>query len=56
LGLGVLLGHKLQAAAESDAELRLLSLISIDGSLASAEQVARVPELRMRAPARRRET
>jgi len=41
--------HKFQAAAESGAALQLLSLLSVDGSLASSEQIARIPELRGRA-------
>ena len=41
--------HKLQAAAESGSALQLLSLVSVDASLASVEQVARIPELRNRA-------
>jgi hypothetical protein len=40
--------HKLQAAAESGSALQLLSLVSVDASLASVEQVARIPELRNR--------
>jgi hypothetical protein len=40
--------HKLQAAAESHRPLRLLSLLSLAGGLATAEQVSRVPELRAR--------
>jgi hypothetical protein len=38
--------HKLQAAAETRRPLRLLSLLAIDASLASPEQLARVPSLR----------
>lgn len=38
--------HKLEAAAQIGAPVRLLSLISIDNSLASREQVQRVPRLR----------
>lgn len=38
--------HKLQAAAETGRPLRLLSLLSVDGSLASADQLARLPGLR----------
>ncbi|GAA2012472.1 hypothetical protein JL107_06305 [Nakamurella flavida] len=38
--------HKLQAAAQTGRPLRLLSLLSIDASLASREQLARVPGLR----------
>jgi hypothetical protein len=40
--------HKAQAAAESGSALQLLSLVSVDASLASGEQVARIPELRAR--------
>ena len=40
--------HKLQAAAETGTALQLLSLLSVDGSLATREQVERVPELRGR--------
>jgi hypothetical protein len=46
--------HKLQAAAESGSALQLLSLVSVDASLASGEQVARVPDLRARARQGRR--
>ena len=38
--------HKMQAAAESGHPLRLLSLVSLEGSLASAEQVGLLPRLR----------
>jgi hypothetical protein len=38
--------HKVQAAAESERPLQLLTLISVEGSLASDEQLVRVPELR----------
>ena len=37
--------HKMQAAAETGRPLRLLSLLSVDGSLATVEQVATVPNL-----------
>lgn len=40
--------HKLEAAAENRRPLQLLSLLSIDGSLADAERVERVSELRAR--------
>lgn len=42
--------HKMQAAAVSGQPLRLLSLLSVEGSLAAAEQVATVPRLRSQAP------
>lgn len=45
--------HKVQAAAETGRPLRLLSLLSVDGSLASPEQVGSVPRLRQQ-PARPR--
>lgn len=38
--------HKMQAAAESGRPLRLLSLVSLEGSLASPEQVGLIPGLR----------
>ncbi|GAB4057482.1 hypothetical protein [Catellatospora paridis] len=38
--------HKMQAAAETGRPLRLLSLLSVDASLAEPDQVARIPELR----------
>lgn len=37
--------HKLEAAARSGAPVRLLALVSVDGSLAAAADVARLPEL-----------
>jgi hypothetical protein len=40
--------HKFQAAANDDRPLQLLSLLSVEGSLAGAERVAQVPELRAR--------
>lgn len=46
--------HKLQAAAELARPLRLLSLLSLTDSLALPADLARVPELRQRAPAARR--
>lgn len=47
--------HKMDAAATSGQSLRLLTLLSVRDGLASAEQVARVPELRSRPPATRRD-
>ena len=41
--------HKFQAAADDDRPLQLLSLLSLEASLAPAERVAQVPELRSRA-------
>jgi hypothetical protein len=38
--------HKMQAAAEAGRPLRLLSLLAVDASLATPEQVAQVPLLR----------
>lgn len=46
--------HKLEAAASAGRPLRLLSLLSLDASLAQPEQVSRVPQLRSRAPSQRR--
>jgi hypothetical protein len=46
--------HKLQAAAESERRLQLLSLLSVNGGLSSAEQVARLPHLRRQAASDRR--
>jgi hypothetical protein len=40
--------HKLQAAAETGRPLRLLSLLSVEGSLATPDQVAAAPDLRAR--------
>ena len=45
--------HKMQAAAESGRPLRLLSLLSVDASLATAEQVTRIPGLLSQPAARR---
>lgn len=44
--------HKLEAAARSGAPVRLLALVSVSGSLASAGDLARLPELlsRQRSP------
>lgn len=38
--------HKVQAAAENGRPLRLLSLLAVDASLATPDQVLRVPQLR----------
>jgi len=46
-------GLLMEAAAQEGRPLRLLSLLSIEGSLATTELVLRVPELRSRARARR---
>lgn len=46
--------HKVQAAGESGQPLQLLSLLSVDASLASPEQVIRIPSLRARSSASRR--
>lgn len=40
--------HKVAAAAAAGAALRLLALISVEGSLATEDQVRRVPEIRAR--------
>jgi hypothetical protein len=45
--------HKFQAAADRDRPLRLLALVSVEGSLASAEQVGRIAELRSQPAAMR---
>ena len=45
--------HKMQAAATSERPLQLLSLLSIDASLCTPEEVSRVPTLRQRARASR---
>ena len=45
--------HKLQAAAESGAQLQLLSLLSYDAGLATRDQVARIPDLRRSPPSAR---
>ncbi len=42
--------HKLDAAAQTMKSLQLLSLLSVDASLASEDQVSQVPELRARPP------
>jgi hypothetical protein len=47
--------HELHAAAETGRPVRLLSLLSIEASLADAEQLARVPGLRGRPRAARQE-
>jgi hypothetical protein len=41
--------HKMQAAADAARPVRLLSLLSIDAGLSSAEQVAQLPTLRANA-------
>jgi hypothetical protein len=46
--------HKMQAAAEAARHLRLLSLLSVDASLGSPEQVALIPSLRSAVRADRR--
>jgi len=45
--------HKMQAAAEGARPLRLLSLLSLEGSLASPEQVGLLPRLRSQPAVRR---
>jgi hypothetical protein len=45
--------HKMAAAAAAGASLRLLSLLSVDRSLATVEQVLRIPRLRAGEPASR---
>ncbi|HMO10640.1 MAG TPA: hypothetical protein PKB06_03855 [Actinotalea sp.] len=45
--------HKMHAAADAGRPLRLLSLLSVDGSLATAEQVATALEVRARQAAAR---
>ncbi len=45
--------HKMEAAAISGQPIRLLTLLSVGDCLASAEQVARIPELRSRPAASR---
>lgn len=45
--------HKLKAAADAGRPLQLLSLVSVDGSLADADQLARLPALRARPAAAR---
>ncbi|BEP15050.1 hypothetical protein acdb102_33610 [Acidothermaceae bacterium B102] len=45
--------HKMEAAADTGRPLRLLSLLSVEASLADAEQVARIPALLTQAAARR---
>ena len=48
--------HKLQAAAENGRRLRLLALVSVEGSLADDEQLGRVAKLRDRRPGSRSAT
>jgi hypothetical protein len=43
--------HKVEAAANGGRSLQLLSLLSIDESLAGPDEVARVPEVRTRSRA-----
>jgi hypothetical protein len=45
--------HKLQAAAKMERPLQLLALVSVDGSLADVEKVARLVQLRSRPAAPR---
>lgn len=45
--------HKVQAAAETNRPLRLLSLLSVDASLATPEQVHQTPRVRNQPAARR---
>jgi len=40
--------HKMEAAASTGSAIRLLTLLSVGDGLATADQVARVPELRSR--------
>ena len=47
--------HKLEAAAQIGRPMQLLSFLSVDASLATAEQVHSVPELRTRPVSRRPE-
>jgi hypothetical protein len=37
--------HKLEAAASSNSKVQVLALMSFDGSLSSADDIARLPEL-----------
>lgn len=46
--------HKMRAAAETGRPLRLLSLLSLEASLSSPQQIARVPSLRGQQRAARR--
>ncbi|MFI6231030.1 hypothetical protein ACIBCR_27405 [Micromonospora echinospora] len=46
--------HKMQAAAIAERPVQLLSLLSVDASLAPPEKVGRVPALRQAAQAPRR--
>ena len=48
--------HKLQAAAETERPLQLLALVSVDGSLADVEKVARLAQVRSREAATRAAT
>lgn len=40
--------HKMQAAAESRQKVRLLTFLSVDGSLAAEESIHRLPKIRRR--------
>lgn len=40
--------HKMQAAAENNQKVRLLTFLSIDGSLATEESIHRLPDIRRR--------
>jgi hypothetical protein len=46
--------HKMEGAATAGRPIRLLSLLSIDSSLATPDLVGRIPDLRNRVPASRR--
>lgn len=46
----------MQAAAQTGRPLRLLSLVTLDGSLATRQQLGVLPRLRQQAPGRRRPT
>lgn len=45
--------HKMEAAAQAGATIRLLALVSLDGSLAGADDIACLPELLARPRIRR---
>jgi hypothetical protein len=48
--------HKLQAAAQTNRPIRLLSLLSLDASLASEQSTARIPQLRAQPFTRRHQS
>jgi len=48
--------HKLQAAAQTNRPLRLLSLLSLDASLASEQSIVRIPQLRAQPLTRRHQS